>query len=101
MVPLQRFPFEEDHGEEGEDYQCYHLLYHLQLHEREGAAVAYETNPIGGYLTGVFQQGYSPRHQYHNVEWRIAANDLHLLKLEVSIPCKSHEDIGDDQQPNR
>ena len=40
MVPVQRLALEEYGGEHREDYERDHLLYHLELHQRERSAIA-------------------------------------------------------------
>ena len=97
MVPLQRFAFEEDDGEEGEDDEGYNFLDDFELHQRECAAVAGEAYAVGGYLEAVFGQGYSPRQQDDGIERCVVANDFELLELEMAIPGESHEYVGNDE----
>ena len=79
MVPLQRFAFEKDDGEEGEDDKRYHFLDDFELHQRECAAVAREPYAVGRYLEAVFGQSYSPRQQDDGVKGCVVAYDFKLL----------------------
>lgn len=101
MVPLQAFALEEQHRKDGEDDQRHRFLYDLELHQRECAAVFAETHAVCRHLEAVFGQCYAPREQYHGVERSVARKDLHLLQLEVAVPCEGHEYVGYHQQRHR
>ena len=100
MVPVQRLALKEYNGKNGKDNQRNNLLYNLQLHEAERAAVLAETQPVGRYLTAILKQCYSPTEQYHTIE-RPVADDLHLLQFQMAIPSQSHKNIGYDKQSYR
>ena len=96
MIPVQRLALEKDHREDGEDNERNHLLYHLQLHEAEGAAVLTESQPVGRNLAAILQQGNTPTEQNDPVE-RPVADNLHLLQLQVAIPGQRHKNVGYDK----
>ena len=56
MVPVQTLTLEENVGNDGEDDEGYAFLYHLELDQREGAAVVDKANTVGGYLTAVYSK---------------------------------------------
>lgn len=60
VVPVQCFATEEHGGEHGEDNERDDLLDDLQLHQREGAAVARKADAVGRYLAGILEQGNAP-----------------------------------------
>lgn len=60
MVPVQILTLEQDVGYHGEHSQADALLYHLQLHQVEGTAVALETHTVGRYLAAILKKGYTP-----------------------------------------
>ena len=98
MIPLQRLALEAHNGENREDGNRYHLLYHLELHQREGTTVAHETDTVGRYLTSIFEERQTPADKNDNVQRCIVRDELHLLKLEMSVPSECHEDIRYDKQ---
>ena len=51
MIPMQRLATKDYGREESKDYQRDNLLYHLQLHKREWASVADESDSVGRDLT--------------------------------------------------
>ena len=60
MVPMQVLTLEHQVGYYHKYYQRDAFLHHLQLYQREGTAVAYESQPVGGYLAAVFKEGDAP-----------------------------------------
>lgn len=97
VVPVQTFVLEHQVGEDGEDYERYTLLYHLQLHQREGTSVANETDAVGRHLTAVFKESYEPR-KGDDEQQRPVGRYTVGLQLQVSIPGEGHEDIAQDEQ---
>lgn len=65
MVPVQTLTLEENVGNDGEDDEGYAFLYHLELNQREGAAVVDKANTVGGYLTAVLKESDSPTESDH------------------------------------
>ena len=61
MVPVEVLMLEHDIGYDGKDGQRYTLLDDLELYQIEGAAIAFETHPVGRNLTAVFKEGDAPR----------------------------------------
>ena len=97
MVPLQRLSLEKQMGNDAEDNERYDLLNNLQLHEREEAAIAFETNSIGRHLTAIFEESNGPREGNDANEWPVVAN-ARLLQLKMAVPGKRHKYIAADEQ---
>lgn len=98
MIPLQLFSPKEDDGEEGKDCNGNDLLYHLQLHQSEGTAIAHKANAVGRHLTGILKERQKPADEDNDVEWCVVGDELHLLQLQVPIPGERHEDVRHDEQ---
>ncbi len=98
MVPLDALSFENEYGENGEDCNGNHFLYHFQLHQIKGTAVSYESHPVGWNLTEILRESQKPGKHYNQNKRSMVSNDIHGLKFEMTIPGKSHEDIGDYQK---
>ncbi len=94
MIPMESLALEEQAHEDGEHAERDDLLYHLQLHEVEGAARYLRADAVGRYHEGVFEQRQSPR-QHDDADERPVLDEIHLLQLEVAIPGKRHEDVGE------
>ena len=94
---MQRLTLEEQRGEHGEDDERDDLLDDLELHQREGAAVAREADAVGGNLAGVLEERDAPRKEDDGKQ-RPMGGDFHLLQLQVPIPGERHEDVGHDEQ---
>lgn len=97
MIPLQCLSLKLDIGNEAKDNQRNNFLNNLQLHERKGAAIAFEANSIGRHLTAIFEESDSPREGNHANERPVAACTC-LLQFEVTIPGKRHEDVACKQE---
>lgn len=93
VVPLDGLAFENEGDDEGEDDEGDAFLDDLELHEREGAAGDLGTYAVGGDHETVLEQGHAPREEDDGNEGPVG-DELHLLKLEVAVPRKCHEDIG-------
>lgn len=78
VVPMQALSLEQHASHNGKDHERHTLLYHLELHQREWAAVATEPDTIGGHLTTVFEESDSPTEDYHTYQWPVTA-DTSLL----------------------
>ena len=52
---------------------------------------------VGWDHKAVFHEGKTPGDEYDDVEGCVAVDDVHVLELEVSVPCEGHEDVGDDE----
>lgn len=92
MIPLQALTLEKAEYHECEDRERHDFLDHLELDEIEWASIAREAYPIGRDLGAIFEERESPREEYDH-EYRPTFRNLHLLKLEVSVPREGHEDI--------
>ena len=98
MIPLQRFSPEKDDGEDRKDSNGDNLLYHLELHERKGTAITYKSDAVGRYLTGILKKRQKPADEDNDVERCVVRDKSHLLQLQMTIPSKCHEDVGNDKQ---
>lgn len=67
MIPLDGESFETNQAKDDEHHERNDLLRDLELHECERAAVALKTHAVGGHLTAVLQQSYSPREEDNDV----------------------------------
>ena len=81
------------HREEDEDGESNDLLNNLELHECKRPAVVDKSETIGRYLHAVLEKGNAPREEDDEDERGRMGKDIHILQLEVTIPCQSHEDI--------
>lgn len=95
MVPMQGFSFEQQGGEHSKDNQRNHFLNHFQLHQRKGSAIAGKAYAIGRHLGTVLKKSNYPRKENDSEQGPIA-NGFCLLKFEMTVPGKSHENIGYD-----
>ena len=59
---------EQDIRHDGKHTEADALLYHLQLHQIEGATVALKAQAVGRHLTTVFQKGDAPGKENHEEE---------------------------------
>ena len=99
VVPMQLLALKQQVGNECEDHQRHHFLYHFELDERERSAVADEADAVGRHLGAVFEESDSPRKQDDSDEGP-RGGYVHLLQTQVTVPSECHEDVGDDQQQN-
>lgn len=97
MIPTESLVLEGDEREDGEHGERDHLLDDLQLHQREGAAVADEADPVGGNHEGVLEEGDSPGKENDRVK-RPAADEFGTLKFQVGVPGERHEDVRDEKK---
>ena len=63
VVPAQVEILKDDERENAEDDERDDLLRHLQLNQREGAAVALEADAVCRHLEAVLQQRHAPREE--------------------------------------
>ena len=96
---MQRLALEEQGGEDGEDDERHHFLNDLELHQREGAAIAGEADAVGRNLARILEERDAPREEDDGKQGPMGGN-LHLLQLQVPVPGEGHEDVGDDEQKN-
>lgn len=88
VVPFELLLQVEDR-KTAEDQKGDNLLDHLEL-SRCKLPMA---NTVGRHLKTVLQKGYQPAYNYSLPEWGI-------FELQMAIPSKRHEDIGDSEQDN-
>ena len=89
---MQVLALEHDVGNDRKDGQRNALLHHLQLYQREGAAVAYEAQPVGGHLAAVLEEGNAPGEDDDAKQGPVVA-DARLRQFKMPIPRKRHEHI--------
>ena len=71
---MQFLMLEHEIGNDGKYAEADALLYHFQLNQIEGTAVAFETEAVGGHLTAVFEKGDAPGKGYHTKQGPVAAD---------------------------
>ena len=98
MVPVQRLSLEQQRREQREDGERHHLLNHLELHQRKGAAIPHEPDAVGGYLAHVFQKGDGPAEDHHPDEGQRGKPADLLAQFQVPIPGDGHKDVGDNEE---
>ena len=64
MIPSEGLGFENGNHDDGEDSQRNSFLDDFQLDKIERASVLHGTDKVGGNHELVFEQIYTPRHQY-------------------------------------
>ena len=97
VVPVQGFATKAGNGVDGEYQQGYDLLDDLQLEQREGTAVSLKAVVVGRNHETILHECQSPRDEYDDIQWCVAVQDVHVLQFQMSIPSKSHEDVGHDE----
>ena len=96
VVPLEGLALEEEVDDDREDGQRDGFLDDLELHQIERAAVARETDAVGGDGEAVLEEGDAPGEQ-DDQDQRPAGRDLHFLQFEMAVPRERHEDVRADQ----
>ena len=99
VVPVEGFALETKGHDDGEYYQGDDFLQNFELNQGEGAAVVQKADAIGGHLTHIFKQSDAPREEDDGNEGPMAT-DACFLQLQVAVPGKGHEDVGQDEQEN-
>ena len=96
MVPVELLSLEKKVGNDAEYGERYDFLYHLELHQSEGTAIAYVANAVGRNHEAVLQTGNEPRKEYHDKEWPIGGHTC-FVEFQVTVPCKRHKDVAENQ----
>ena len=65
MIPMKGLPLEKNIGNRCKHSQTDTFLYHLELHQVEGTAIALKTHTVGGYLTAILKKGDTPTKGNH------------------------------------
>ena len=60
VIPMEILVLEHDIGDDAKYGQRYRFLYHLELYEGERTAITFEAQPVGRYLTTIFEEGDTP-----------------------------------------
>ncbi len=97
MVEREWLVLEEHQHEDGEDGQREELLDHLELPEVERTAVLNEADAVGGHHETVLDQRDAPTEENDHRQ-RELAEPSRALQLQVTVPCKRHEDIRTNQE---
>ena len=92
MVDGEGLVLEEDQHKDGEDGQREELLDHFELPEVERTAILNEAYTIGWHHETVFDQSNTPTEKDDHRQ-RELTEPSRTLQLQVTIPCKCHEDI--------
>jgi len=92
MIPRQLLSLKNEYRNQCEYCKRYNLSYHFELKKIKGTAIILETYPVGRDKETIFKECYSPREKDY-CEKRPIVGYTVLLKLEVSVPGKCHEDI--------
>lgn len=72
VVPFQGFALEHNVCNKGKHDKAYALLHHLELYQRERAAVALEANAVGWHLATILKEGNAPREGNDAYQWPVA-----------------------------
>ena len=99
MIPLDGLSLEQEGNYDRENGDGNHFLNHFELHEIEGTAVFDEADSVGRNQQALFKKSDAPGKE-DNENKRPVRRNFHLLKLQVPIPCKRHEDVGKHQHQN-
>ena len=97
VVPVDGFALEDEGDDEGEDRQGDDLLNDFELHQGVGAAVDGGAHPVGRNHKDIFEKGQAPGGENDENQRPVPA-DIHLRKLELSVPGERHENVRDDEQ---
>ena len=99
MVPGE-LRAESRHREEDEDRERDHFLNDLEFKKRERTAVAFKAETVGRHLKGIFKKRNAPREEDDRPDGP-ERDELHVLELEVQVPGERHEDVRNDEEPDR
>ena len=94
---MQGLATETCDGVDGEYQQGDNLLNDLQLEEGERSAVSLETVVVGRNHKTILHKCQRPRDEDDDIEWCVTVQNVHILQLQVSVPCQSHEDVGHNE----
>ena len=86
MIPAQ-LGAEVESRKSTEDRQRNNLLDDFELHNGEAAV----SQPVGGYLEAILEEGDAPADQY-DLPQRLA------FIFQMAIPGAGHEDVGEDEK---
>ncbi len=97
MIPLQRFILKKENRKDHEDEKRNGFLDNLELNEGERSTMFFVPNSIGRDLQDVLEQGNPPTNEDDAHEPQVLT-PFHILELEVAVPRKSHEGIGQKKE---
>lgn len=99
VVPLYWLALEDDSDYDSEHRQAYDFLDNFELHQAERSAIDIGPYSVGRDLQAILEESDAPREQndqYH----RPSVRNVHLLKLQMSIPRESHTYVRPYKQKN-
>ncbi len=97
MVPVQRLGFETEGQDKREYYKRNALLDDLELDQVKGATVDIGSYAVSRNHDAVLKERHAPGSQDDYYKRPVRAY-LHFLKLKVTVPCKRHKNIGNNQK---
>lgn len=92
MVQSELFISEDKQGEDAENEYRDNFLDNLQFYKREGTTGFSETYTVGRNLESVFKECNTPAEYDYSQEAQ-TLEPAHCFKLQMTIPCHSHESI--------
>lgn len=93
VVPFESFGLEQGKGKNGEYRQGDDFLNDLQFHEWERSAIQSVADAVGRHHEAVFEEGDAPTDDDNGKQSEVLRH-LHFLELQVAIPSKGHEGVG-------
>lgn len=99
MIESESFILEKDQGKNNKHNKRNDFLNHFQLNKRKWPAIFRITNPVGGNLQRILEQGNSPANKNDGYKAEVLA-PAHFLKLQVAVPGERHEGVGQNEQNN-
>ena len=97
MVPPECFRFEKSEGENRENRQRNHFLNNFQLKQHERSSVPLKSDPVGRHQKYVLEKRNAPA-QHDHQQLRQHIEPPLPPQVQLSVPCESHENIGDNEQ---
>ena len=100
VIPGKLICFENKDCADRKYGECDHFLDHLQLEKVKGSSILFTTGAVTRNLKNIFEKCDEPADE-NDAEKSCILKNIPFLKLQVTIPCKRHEEVGNDQQEYR
>ena len=97
VVPTEGLCLEHRDDDDSEHGQWNGFLDDFQLNKVEWASVLHGSDAVGWNHKRIFEQGDAPRHQDDQKQWPVFRRGNDFEQFQLSVPCKSHEDIWNDE----
>ncbi len=97
VIPVQGLALEEYHHKDSKDRKGYNFLNDLELHQGERTSVYVRADAVRRDLQAIFKKCDAPGEEYHGYQ-RPGVRNVHLLKLEMTVPGYRHTDVGTYEQ---